>query len=50
MNKEYDFWSKINKVGHPVTVMVSPKVRHEFEAYLTENKIPFNVQIENVET
>lgn len=48
-NSEYDFWSKLNKVGHPVTIMASPKVQDEFEAYLTENNIPFNLEIENVE-
>ncbi|RZC35009.1 Peptidase M14 and/or Propep M14 domain containing protein [Asbolus verrucosus] len=50
LSKDFDFWSKINKVGNPVVVMVSPKAQSKFEEYLKISKIEYNVQIENVES
>ncbi|RZC35010.1 Peptidase M14 and/or Propep M14 domain containing protein [Asbolus verrucosus] len=49
-NKEFDFWSKINKVGKPVSVMTSPKVQNEFEKYLSSHGIEYRVQIEDVQS
>jgi hypothetical protein len=46
---DFDFWSTINKVGNPVTVMASPKVQRMFEDYLKTNNLEYNVEIENVE-
>jgi murein tripeptide amidase MpaA len=47
---DFDFWSTINKVGNPVTVMASPKVQRMFEDYLKTNNLEYNVEIENVES
>ncbi|XP_044252922.1 carboxypeptidase B-like [Tribolium madens] len=46
---DFDFWSKINKVGAPVVIMVASNVQKPFENYLTRHNINFVVTIENVE-
>lgn len=48
-NPQFDFWSKINKAGNPVSIMVPPKFQEEFENYLTVHDINFETIIENVE-
>jgi hypothetical protein len=45
----YDFWSRINKVGKPVTVMASPEVQNELEQYLLSHKIDHSLEIDNVQ-
>lgn len=47
-NKEYDFWSKLNKVGRPVTIMASSRVQNEFEEYLAQHEIIYEIEIDNV--
>ncbi|EFA01360.1 carboxypeptidase B [Tribolium castaneum] len=46
---DFDFWSKLNKVGAPVVIMVAPNVQKAFESYLTRHEIEFELTIENVE-
>lgn len=46
---DFDFWSKINKVGSPVTAMVPPRFQTKFEDYLKINNLDFSVEVENVE-
>ncbi|KAJ3629057.1 hypothetical protein MTP99_013480 [Tenebrio molitor] len=45
----YDFWSRINKVGKPVTVMASPEVQNELEQYLLSHKMDHSLEIDNVQ-
>ncbi|EFA09249.1 carboxypeptidase B [Tribolium castaneum] len=45
---DFDFWSKINTVGNPVTVMVPPRFQTKIEDYLKLNNLEFSIEIENV--
>lgn len=48
-NDEYDFWSEINKVKKPVTLMVSPKVQNNFELNLTKLELKYELLINNLQ-
>ncbi|GAB0090382.1 carboxypeptidase B [Sergentomyia squamirostris] len=45
-----DFWDNINSVGHPVRVMMPPRLIDEFPAFLRDNEISYELTIPNVET
>ncbi|KAJ3660726.1 hypothetical protein Zmor_005162 [Zophobas morio] len=47
---DFDFWSKIDRLGNPVTVMVSPRWQRRFEGHLKVNNIDYEVVIEDVES
>ncbi|KAJ3660729.1 hypothetical protein Zmor_005165 [Zophobas morio] len=49
LNPEFDFWSKVNKIGKPVTIMASTSVQSEFEQSLLRNEIDYSVEIQNVQ-
>ena len=49
LNPEFDFWSKVNKIGKPVTIMASTSVQIEFEQSLLRNEIDYSVEIQNVQ-
>ena len=48
-NENFDFWSSINKVGKPISVMVAPNAQSQFEFILKTTKMHFSVEIEDVE-
>lgn len=45
----YDFWSDINTLGDPVSVMVSPKNQQAFESLLKVQNITYSTKIQNVQ-
>ncbi|EFA01359.1 carboxypeptidase A [Tribolium castaneum] len=47
---EFDFWSPINNVGKPVTVMASPQVQKKFEKKLKKHKISYELEIDNLQS
>lgn len=43
-----DFWSGINTIGDPMTVMVPPHLHKDFYASLQRNSIPFEEMSSNL--
>lgn len=47
--EKYDFWTDAGKPGHPVNIMVSPIEATRFLNLLSANKLPYSLQINDVE-
>ncbi|XP_055704368.1 carboxypeptidase B-like [Phlebotomus papatasi] len=47
-NEGIDFWSKINKVGRPITVRIPPILSKDFLDFLQSNDVPFDDIIPNL--
>lgn len=47
-NGDYDFWSKVSRVGLPVDIMVTPSNIDFFEKFMAINQLNSSILINNV--
>lgn len=48
-NESIDFWEEISRKGRSSDIMVAPKIQIEFEDFLKDNGIAYELIIDNVE-
>lgn len=48
-NESVDFWEQISRKGKSSRIMVAPDTQLQFEMFLTQNNIEYELIIENVE-